>query len=162
VLTAGIIHHIFFDPSFAENQPCMAPRSQWNSSLPMQCCLLDSYRRVKVVDSCLLCSCGCQWLLKLCWQLESSITDVFWPKFFWKPILNGTTDPVKLFLAHVMLFVGSIWKSKSGWFLFVMSLWLSVATEIVLTAGIHHLSSGGQKCVQPHLIWKPIKKLFVC
>jgi hypothetical protein len=28
VLTAGIIHHIFFDPSFAENQPCMAPRSQ--------------------------------------------------------------------------------------------------------------------------------------
>jgi hypothetical protein len=26
----------------------------------------------------------------------------------------GTTEPVKLFLAHAMLFVGSIWKSKSG------------------------------------------------
>jgi hypothetical protein len=28
-----------------------------------------------------------------------------------------------------MLFVGSIWKNKSGLFLFVMSLWLLVATE---------------------------------
>jgi hypothetical protein len=34
-----------------------------------------------------------------------------------------------------MVFVGSIWKGKSdGWFPFVMSLGLSVATEIVLTA----------------------------
>jgi hypothetical protein len=33
-----------------------------------------------------------------------------------------------------MVFVGSIWKIKSGWFLFVMPLGLSVATEIVLTA----------------------------
>jgi hypothetical protein len=39
-----------------------------------------------------------------------------------------------LFLAHTMVFVGSIWKNKSGWFLFVMSLELSVATEVVLTA----------------------------
>jgi hypothetical protein len=31
---------------------------------------------------------------------------------------------MKLFLAHTMVFVGSIWKSKSGWFLFVMSLGL--------------------------------------
>jgi hypothetical protein len=45
---------------------------------------------------------------------------------------------MKLFLVHTMLFVGSIWKNKSGWFLFVMSLWLLVATEIVLTAGIRH------------------------
>jgi hypothetical protein len=45
---------------------------------------------------------------------------------------------MKLFVDHTMLFVGSIWKNKSGWFLFVMSLWLLVAKEIVLTAGIHH------------------------
>jgi hypothetical protein len=36
------------------------------------------------------------------------------------------------------VFVGSIWKSKSGWFPFVMSLGLSVATEIVLTAWADH------------------------
>jgi hypothetical protein len=42
---------------------------------------------------------------------------------------------MKLFLAHTMVFVGSIWKSKSGWFLFVMSLGLSVAPEVLLTAG---------------------------
>jgi hypothetical protein len=41
---------------------------------------------------------------------------------------------MKLFLAHTVVFVGSIWKNKSGWFLFVMSLGLSVATEIVLTS----------------------------
>jgi hypothetical protein len=41
---------------------------------------------------------------------------------------------MKLFLAHTVVFVGSIWKNKSGWFLIVMSLELSVATEIVLTA----------------------------
>jgi hypothetical protein len=41
---------------------------------------------------------------------------------------------MNLFLVHMMLFVGSIWKDKSGWFLFVMSLWLLVAKEIVLTA----------------------------
>jgi hypothetical protein len=34
-----------------------------------------------------------------------------------------------LFLAHTMVVVGSIWKSKSGWFLFVMSLGLSVVYE---------------------------------
>jgi hypothetical protein len=42
---------------------------------------------------------------------------------------------MKLFLAHTMVFVGSIWKSKSGWFLFVMSLGLSLATEVLLTSG---------------------------
>jgi hypothetical protein len=46
---------------------------------------------------------------------------------------------MKLFLAHTMVFVGSIWKSKSGWFLFVMSLGLSMlATEVLITAGVHH------------------------
>jgi hypothetical protein len=45
---------------------------------------------------------------------------------------------MKLFLVHTMLVVGSIWKNKSGWFLFVMSLGLLMATEIVLTAGIRH------------------------
>jgi hypothetical protein len=45
---------------------------------------------------------------------------------------------MKLFLAHTMMFVGSIWKSKSGWFLFVMSLELSMlATEVLITAGVH-------------------------
>jgi hypothetical protein len=41
---------------------------------------------------------------------------------------------MKLFLVHTMLFVGTKWKNKSGWFLFVMSLWLLVAPEIVLPA----------------------------
>jgi hypothetical protein len=45
---------------------------------------------------------------------------------------------MKLFLVRTMLFVGTTWKNKSGWFLFVMSLWLLVVREIVLTAGIHH------------------------
>jgi hypothetical protein len=48
------------------------------------------------------------------------------------------TDPMKLFLVHTIVFVGSIWKNKSGWFPFVLSLGLSVATEIVLTAGVNH------------------------
>jgi hypothetical protein len=45
---------------------------------------------------------------------------------------------MKLFLAHAMVFVGSTWKDKSGWFLFIMSLGLSVATDIVLTAAEVH------------------------
>jgi hypothetical protein len=45
---------------------------------------------------------------------------------------------MKLFLVHTMLFVGSIWENKSGWFLFVMSLGLLMATGIVLIAGIQH------------------------
>jgi hypothetical protein len=45
---------------------------------------------------------------------------------------------MKLFLVHTMLFVGSMWKNKSGWFLFVMSPGLLMATEIVLKAGIQH------------------------
>jgi hypothetical protein len=72
----------------------------------------------------------------LCWQL-GSVTD-FWSKFCWKPTPHDTKDPMKLFLVHTVLFVASTWKNKSGWFLFVMSLWLLVAAEIVLTAGIRH------------------------
>jgi hypothetical protein len=45
---------------------------------------------------------------------------------------------MKLFLARTVVFVGSIWKNNRGWFLIVVSLGLSVATEIVLTAGVHH------------------------
>jgi hypothetical protein len=38
-----------------------------------------------------------------------------------------------------MVFVGSIWKNKSGWFLFVVLLFvLLVVTEAVPTVGIHH------------------------
>jgi hypothetical protein len=37
-----------------------------------------------------------------------------------------------------MVFVGSIWKNKSGWFLFDVSLGLLVVTETVPTAGIIH------------------------
>jgi hypothetical protein len=69
-----------------------------------------------------------------------SITD-FEPKYGSKSTLNDTTEPMKLFLAHPMVFGGSIWKIKSGWFLFVMPLGLSVATEIVLTAGVHRTGS---------------------
>jgi hypothetical protein len=53
------------------------------------------------------------------------------PNFFSKLTLHDTTDPMNLFLAHTMVFVGSIWKNKSGWFLFVMSPGLSVATEVL-------------------------------
>jgi hypothetical protein len=106
---------LIFDPSFAEHRPRMTPQSQWDSSLSIQCCLLDPYGRIKVVDSCLLCPCGCWWPQKLCWQLGSiTITD-FWPKFCINPTLD-TTDPTRLFLAHTMLFVGSIWKNNSGLF----------------------------------------------
>jgi hypothetical protein len=94
------------------------PQSQWNSSLSIQWCLLDPYGGVRVVGSCLLCPWGCQWPQKFCW-LRGSITD-FQPKFCWKSTPHDTTDPMKLFLVHTMLFVGSIWKSKSGWFLFVV------------------------------------------
>jgi hypothetical protein len=62
----------------------------------------------------------------------------FQPKFGQRSTQHDTTDPMKVFLAHTMVFVGSIWKSKSGWFLFVMSLELSVATEVLLIAGVHH------------------------
>jgi hypothetical protein len=69
--------------------------------------------------------------------IEMSITD-FQQKFCSKSTPHDITEPMKLFLAHTMVFVGSIWKNKSGWFLFVMSMGLSVTTEIVLTAGVHH------------------------
>jgi hypothetical protein len=48
-----------------------------------------------------------------------------------------TTEQKKLYLAYTMLFVGFIWKNKSGWFLFVIFPGLSVATEIMLTAWAH-------------------------
>jgi hypothetical protein len=52
-----------------------------------------------------------------------------------KSTLHHTTEPMKLFLVPTVVFVGCIiWKNKSGWFLFVMSLGLSVATESLLTA----------------------------
>jgi hypothetical protein len=66
-----------------------------------------------------------------------SITEIQ-PKFCTKLTLHDTTDPMNLFLAHTMVFVGSIWKNKSGWFLFVMSPEVSVDTEVVLTARVHH------------------------
>jgi hypothetical protein len=102
----------------------MTPHYQLGSSLSIQCCLLDPYGRLKVVGSCLLCPCGCWWPQKLCWPL-GSITD-FWPKFCWKTTPHDTTEPMRLFLVHAMLFVGSIWKNKSGWFLFVTSVTLKI------------------------------------
>jgi purine nucleoside phosphorylase len=63
-----------------------------------------------------------------------SITPDFQPNFCSRSTPHDTTEPMKLFLAHTMVFVGSTWKGKSGWFPFVMSLGLSVATAIVLTA----------------------------
>jgi hypothetical protein len=47
---------------------------------------------------------------------------------------------MKPFLVHTMLFVGSIWMNKSGWFLFVVSLGLLVVTEIVPTARMGSIS----------------------
>jgi hypothetical protein len=106
----------------------MTPKSQWNSSLSIQCCLLDPYGWIKVVHSCLLCPCGCWWPQGNCadsW--DPSL--IFWLKFCWKPTPHDTKEPMKLFLVHTMLFVVSIWKNKSGSFLFVMSLWLLVAAR---------------------------------
>jgi hypothetical protein len=39
---------------------------------------------------------------------------IFDPKFCQKPTPHNLTRPMKLFLVHTMLFVGSIWKNKSG------------------------------------------------
>jgi hypothetical protein len=78
LLTVGVHlwSSLIFNPSFAENQPCMTPQGQWNSSLPIRWCLLDPYGRVRVVGSCLLCplGCHCQWPQKFCWLL-GSISD---------------------------------------------------------------------------------------
>jgi hypothetical protein len=52
---------------------------------------------------------------------------------------------MKLVLVHTMLFVGSTWKNKKGWFLFVVLLGLLMATEIVPTAG----------CWDPSVIFYP-------
>jgi hypothetical protein len=82
--------------------------------------------------------------LSVATEIVHIVLTVLWsntdsqPKFGSKSTLNDTTEVIKLFLAHTMVFVGSIWKIKSGWFLFVMPLGLSVATEIVRTAGVHH------------------------
>jgi hypothetical protein len=59
---------MIFKPSFAENQPCMTPQRQWNSSLPIQWCLLDPYGRVRVVDSCVLCPLGLSPTAMIHWQ----------------------------------------------------------------------------------------------
>jgi hypothetical protein len=67
--------------------------------------------------------------------LGSTAAD-FQPMISSKSTLHHTTEPMKLFLVPTMVFVGSIWKNKSGWFLFVMSLGLSVATENLLTAEV--------------------------
>jgi hypothetical protein len=127
---------LIFNPSFAENKPSMTPQNQRNSFLSIQWCLLDPYRRIRVVGSCLLGPWDCHWPQKLCWLLGS--IDDFQPKSCWKLTQHDTTEPMKLFLDHTMVFVGSIWKNKSGWFLFFKSPWLSWATEIVLAAGAHH------------------------
>jgi hypothetical protein len=71
------------NPSFAEDQPCMTPQTQWNFSLPIQWCLLNPYGRVRVVGSCLLLLCpwGCQCWPQKFWWLLGSITVIFNPSF---------------------------------------------------------------------------------
>jgi uncharacterized membrane protein AbrB (regulator of aidB expression) len=93
---------------------------------------------------------------------DGSITD-FQPKFCSKSTLYDTTEWITYFLAHTMVFVGSIWKNKSGWFLFVMTLGLSVATEIVLAAGVHHWFSFSAQVLKStlHNTTEPMKLLFV-
>jgi hypothetical protein len=118
LLTAARSITMISNPSFVQNQPRMTPQSQWNSSLSIKWCLLDPYGRVRVVGSCLLCPWGCQWPQKFCWLLGDGVHHYdFQPKFCWKSTLHDTTEPMELFLVHTMVFVGSIWKSKSGWFL---------------------------------------------
>jgi hypothetical protein len=111
----------------------MTPQSQWNSSLSIGWCLFNPYGRIRVVGSCLLGPWGCQWQQKLCWLMAP--IGHFQPKFYWKTTPLDTTEPKHL--VHKTVIVGSIWRNKSGWFLFVRSPGLSVATEIVLTDGAH-------------------------
>jgi hypothetical protein len=63
--------------------------------------------------------------------MVTSPSLIFHPSFAENQPPHDTPDQMKLFLAHTSVFVESIWKSKSGWcwFLFVMSLGLSVATQ---------------------------------
>jgi hypothetical protein len=92
-----------------------------------------------VVGSCLTCSWGCLCAREI--ELTAGVHLVFQPKFGSKSTLHDTTEQMKLFLAHTIMFVGSIWKNESGWFLFDMFLGLLVATEVVPTAGVHHVFS---------------------
>jgi hypothetical protein len=83
---------------------------------------------------------GCIWKNKSGWfQFVMSLglsvatencVDCWGPSLIFNPSL-AQNQP------YTMVFVGSILKIKSGWFQFVMSLGLSVATEI-MTAGVHH------------------------
>jgi hypothetical protein len=38
-----------------KTNPAGHQRPKWNCSLSIQCCLLDPYGRIKVIDSCLFC-----------------------------------------------------------------------------------------------------------
>jgi hypothetical protein len=73
--------------------------------------------------------------------MGSIITAIFDLSLAENHTLRDTKEPMKLFLGHTMLFVGSIRKNKSGGFLFVISLWLLVAKETVLSAEIWDSSS---------------------
>jgi hypothetical protein len=65
-----------------------------------------------------------------------SITD-FQPKFCSKSTPHDNTEPMKFFLAHTMVFVGSIWKGKSGWFPFVPGA-VSGHRNCADYCGVHH------------------------
>jgi hypothetical protein len=74
---------------------------------------------------------------------------------------------MKLFLVPTMVFVGFIiWKNKSGWFLFAMSLGLSVATEIVVCWGplliFNPWFAQNQPCTTPQSQWNSFLSLQWC
>jgi hypothetical protein len=47
-------------------------------------------------------------------RYPSSSSLIFYPSFAENHTLHDTKEPMKLFLVHTMLFVGCIWKNKSG------------------------------------------------
>jgi hypothetical protein len=103
---------------------------------------------------------GWWWSQKCCWQL-GSITDFgFLTQLCWRSSPHDTKEPMKLFLVHTMLFVVSICKNKSGWFLFDMSLGLLVVTQILLlTAWILDTAFQPNFCLRSNLhdTKKPMK-----
>jgi hypothetical protein len=104
-----------------------------------------------VVGSCLLCPWGCQWQQKLCLLLRGP-SLIFNPSFAENQPCMTQQSQRNLF-SYTMVFVGSIWKNKSGWFLFVVSPELSVAIEIVLTAGAQHCWFSTQVLLRINPAW---------
>jgi multimeric flavodoxin WrbA len=127
---------LIFNPSFAENQrsDTTEPKKPFLTHTMM---FVGSIWKNKSGWFLFVRSLGLSVATEIVMTAMGPVTD-FQPKSCYKSTSHDTTEPKKPFFVHTMVFVGSIWKNKSGWFLFVTSPGLSVAAEIVLTAGVHH------------------------